>query len=87
MGFKDKLCVCSLFSGCGGLDLGFENAGFEVVYANDNDKDVWTTYELNHNLNIDKRSICDIPSKDMPAAHGIIGGPPCQSWKIGRAHV
>ena len=29
--------VVSFFSGCGGLDLGFEQAGFEVVWANDND--------------------------------------------------
>ena len=37
--------IASLFSGCGGLDLGFSNAGFELAYANDIDKDTWETFE------------------------------------------
>jgi len=74
--------VISLFSGCGGLDLGFTNAGFELVYANDNDKAVWETFEKNHGIKIDKRSICDIHHEELPEADGIIGGPPCQSWSI-----
>lgn len=40
--------VVSFFSGCGGLDLGFEQAGFEVIWANDNDPAVSETYLLNH---------------------------------------
>ena len=74
--------IISLFSGAGGLDLGFSNSGFELVYANDYDKDIWETFEKNHNLKIDKRSICDIKSDEIPLADGIIGGPPCQSWSL-----
>ena len=37
--------LISLFSGAGGLDLGFENAGFNVVVANEYDKTIWETYE------------------------------------------
>lgn len=37
--------VISLFSGAGGLDLGFEKAGFEIPYANEYDKAIWETYE------------------------------------------
>ena len=40
-----KLKLLSLFSGCGGLDLGFTNAGFEIIYANDFDKVCWETFE------------------------------------------
>jgi len=80
-----KLRVASLFSGCGGLDLGFTGAGFELVYANDNDKDVWKTFEKNHKLKIDKRSILDIKSNEIPDCDGIIGGPPCQSWSLAGA--
>ena len=40
--------VVSFFSGCGGLDLGFEQAGFDVVWANDIDPTVYATYKLNH---------------------------------------
>jgi DNA (cytosine-5)-methyltransferase 1 len=77
--------IASLFSGCGGLDLGFENAGFEVVYANDIDKAVWETFEKNHNLKIDRRSIVDVKSEEIPEVDGIIGGPPCQSWSLAGA--
>ena len=40
--------VLSLFSGCGGLDLGFELAGYNIPVANEYDKTIWTTYETNH---------------------------------------
>lgn len=73
--------IVSLFSGAGGLDLGFEKAGFNIVWANEYDKDIWETYEKNHiGTKLDKRSINDIPSSDVPDCDGIIGGPPCQSW-------
>ncbi|MDF5731840.1 MAG: DNA cytosine methyltransferase [Rhizonema sp. PD38] len=73
--------IVSLFSGCGGLDLGFSKAGFDVVWANEFDKAIWETYEKNHSHKVfDRRSIRDIPSKDIPDCIGIIGGPPCQSW-------
>lgn len=74
--------VVSLFSGCGGLDLGFARAGFKIMYANDNDPAVWETYEKNHKIKIDKRSLCDVKSNEIPDADGIIGGPPCQSWSL-----
>lgn len=82
---KDKLKVVSLFSGCGGLDLGFVNSGFDIIFANDKDPDVWETFELNHKLKIDRRSITDIPSGEIPEAIGLIGGPPCQSWSLAGA--
>ena len=47
-----ELKVCSLFAGCGGLDLGFTNAGFKIAYANDFDKDCWETFEKNLNQRI-----------------------------------
>jgi DNA (cytosine-5)-methyltransferase 1 len=74
--------VASLLSGCGGLDLGFKKAGFEIVYANDNEPSVWKTYEDNLKIGIDKRSLFEVTPNDIPAADGIIGGPPCQSWSL-----
>ena len=73
--------VVSFFSGAGGLDLGFQEAGFNVIWANEYDKQIWETYEKNHpNTKLDKRSIVNIPVEDVPECDGIIGGPPCQSW-------
>ena len=73
--------IASFFAGAGGLDLGFKKAGFNVVWANEYDKEIWETYEKNHpNTILDKRSIVDIPAAEVPECDGIIGGPPCQSW-------
>ena len=83
---KSKPRLVSLFSGCGGLDLGFEKAGFDVIWANEYDKDIWKTFELNHKETIlDKRSITQIETDEIPECDGIIGGPPCQSWSEGGA--
>jgi DNA (cytosine-5)-methyltransferase 1 len=73
--------VVSFFAGAGGLDLGFEQAGFNVIWANEYDKDIWATYEKNHkNTALDKRSLVNITADEVPDCDGIIGGPPCQSW-------
>lgn len=72
--------IVSLFSGAGGLDLGFEKAGFKIVFANEYDETIWKTYETNHSCKLDKRDIRVIKSSEVPACDGIIGGPPCQSW-------
>lgn len=74
--------VISLFSGCGGLDLGFERAGFDIPIANEYDSTIWETFVLNHpNTKLIKGDIRKISETDFPNdIDGIIGGPPCQSW-------
>lgn len=74
--------VVSFFSGCGGLDLGFEHAGFNVIWANDNASSVRETYTLNFpRTQFCNKSITDVSIDDIPKnIIGIIGGPPCQSW-------
>ncbi|MBQ7287470.1 MAG: DNA cytosine methyltransferase [Candidatus Gastranaerophilales bacterium] len=73
--------IVSLFSGAGGLDKGFEKAGFDIVWANEYDSTIWETFEHNFpNTVLDRRSIRNVPSEDIPDCIGIIGGPPCQSW-------
>lgn len=74
--------VISLFSGCGGLDLGFERAGFEIPIANEFDKTIWETFKINHpNTKLIEGDIRNIKESDFPdEIDGIIGGPPCQSW-------
>ena len=78
--------VISLFSGCGGLDLGFEKAGFDIPVANEFDKSIWSTFKANHPkthlIEGDVRNVnkSDISSLYQGEFDGIIGGPPCQSW-------
>ena len=74
--------VISLFSGCGGLDLGFERAGFEIPIANEFDKTIWETFKINHpKTKLIEGDIRNIKESDFPdEIDGIIGGPPCQSW-------
>lgn len=76
--------LVSLFSGCGGLDLGFKKAGFNVKWAVENAPSVWKTYEENHaDTHLIKSNIQFVKSKDLTGnIVGIIGGPPCQSWSI-----
>ncbi len=78
--------VISLFSGCGGLDLGFERAGFDIPVANEFDKTIWSTFKANHPKThliegdvrqVNKEDIAEFLDGDVD---GIIGGPPCQSW-------
>ncbi len=73
--------IISLFAGAGGLDLGFEQAGFDIVLANEFDPAIWATYEKNHKSKLIKGDIRNITEEDFPKdIDGIIGGPPCQSW-------
>ena len=75
--------ILSLFSGCGGLDLGFKKANFDIVAANEFDKTIWKTFELNYpETSLIKKDIRKIDADmDLPKnIDGIIGGPPCQSW-------
>lgn len=73
--------IASFFAGAGGLDLGFKKAGFNIIWANEYDREIWETYQFNHPETIlDKRSLINVDADDVPDCEGIIGGPPCQSW-------
>lgn len=78
--------VIDLFAGVGGLSLGFEKAGFDVVLANEYDSSIATAYQYNHKDT--KMIVGDITSIDLNETFGkyvgkidvIIGGPPCQGF-------
>lgn len=74
--------VISLFSGCGGLDLGFIKAGFEVIFANDIDKDACESYRQNIGNHIVCKDIYTIDTREIPNADILIGGFPCLGFTI-----
>lgn len=81
------LRILSFFTGCGGLDLGFEQAGFETVYATDIDADSCETLQLNvgryfnPSIKIERADIIELKPATLPKDIDlIIGGPPCQSF-------
>lgn len=74
----------SLFTGAGGMDVGFSRAGFDVVWANEINKDACETYRLNHKGQIecgDIRNFIDKldSHKDIDI---VFGGPPCQGFSV-----
>ena len=64
------------------MDLGFSQAGFDVVFSNDVNPSVKETYNRNHSCRLDIRSIADVSVFHIPPVSGFIGGPPCQSWSL-----
>ena len=79
-----RMRVVDLFSGCGGLSLGFENAGFDVVAAYDNWQPAIAVHKANFthpifNVNLSDENIA-VKHISEYQPNMIIGGPPCQDF-------
>ena len=76
--------LVSLFSGAGGLDLGFKKVGFKTLVANEIDKDICPTFRHNFPevelISRDIRNVSFAEKLGGKEIDGVIGGPPCQSW-------
>lgn len=80
---ENSLKVVSLFSGAGGMDLGFINAGFDIIWANDFFQDAVNSYRKNIGKHMIYGDITKISSDDIPNnADVIIGGFPCQGFSV-----
>ncbi len=81
-----KLKAIDLFAGVGGIRIGFESAGFEIVYSNDFDKHASETYRLNFG-EIDNSSLINVTAEKgmrrIPKDFDILlGGFPCQPFSV-----
>lgn len=80
----NSLNAISLFTGAGGMDVGFSQAGFNIVLANELDKDACDTYVKNHNGQIIHGDINEHIDKfsEYPSISVVFGGPPCQGFSV-----
>jgi DNA (cytosine-5)-methyltransferase 1 len=74
--------VVSLFSGAGGLDLGLQQAGHTIVWANDFDRDSCETYRLNIGSHIICEDITKVSTNEVPDCDVVVGGFPCQGFSL-----
>lgn len=74
--------VVSLFAGIGGLDSGFEQAGFEIIWANEKSSNASRSYERHFGREVACGDINEISLDKIPSARVIIGGPPCQAFSL-----
>src|ERR1043165_4684938 len=80
--------VISLYTGAGGMDYGFEAAGFETAVALEMDRDCCETLRRNRRWEVIERNIHEVPTKELLATGSlkvrevdlVIGGPPCQPF-------
>ncbi len=75
-----KIEAVSLFCGAGGMDCGFKQAGFDIIWANDYDEDSIATHRKNFDADVVLGDIREIKSSEIPYAPVIIGGFPCQGF-------
>lgn len=85
MKMKDRMTGISLFTGAGGMDIGFQNAGVDIIFANEIMDEAAATYEANHNAGImikdDIYNIID-SLHQFEGASFVFGGPPCQGFSV-----
>lgn len=82
MSTENRFTVASLFCGAGGLDMGFENKGFNTIWANDIDEDACITHRSWSKAEVITKDIKDIRLEEVPNVDVVLGGFPCQGFSL-----
>lgn len=74
--------IAGFFSGVGGIEKGFEEAGFDIIWSNEIDKNAAITFKKNNSGKLVVEDINNIKSDEIPEVDIIVGGFPCQAFSI-----
>lgn len=77
-----EFTAASLFCGAGGLDIGFDRAGFKTIWANDFDKDACETHKMWSNATVVCGDVGKIDASEIPDVDVMLGGFPCQGFSL-----
>jgi len=77
-----KYTVGGLFSGVGGIELGFEKNGFEIIWSNEFDSKACETYRFNHKHHLIEDDIHNLKGDELQSIDILTGGFPCQAFSV-----
>ena len=82
MNLNNKFTVGGLFSGVGGIELGFKQAGFNTLWANEIDKYSAKTYRINNGNHLIEDDVHLLQGADLESVDVLVGGFPCQAFSV-----
>ena len=82
MDLNKKFTVGGLFSGVGGIELGFKQAGFNTLWANEIDKYSAQTYRINNENHLIEDDVHLLQGRDLDSVDVLVGGFPCQAFSV-----